>query len=535
MFETKTSSRKAELQPNLLLAAVLSAGLSALAMPGKIGWWPLLFFALVPLLRLCLNTRPLRSAAGGFLFGVTYHLALLYWILIVLGQYGGLSLWVSVPALVLLASYMAVYSAIFCGLLSMLAGRAQVQGRSAVVFVWIAPLLWVGLDYLRSVLFTGFPWMDLGYGLFDQPWLIQVADLGGHHLVTFFLVLVNGLVVTVLDWQRDRRQHCQGTGRRLLLPAGVLLIAALGYSLVRYQTVAATISHSLQARVAVVQGNIDQAVKWSPSVKAETVGTYLRLSQQALDKGAVQLIIWPETALPFYPQRDELISKIIEFTTAADTWLFTGAPMYSVSAEKDGKEMIRYYNGSILIGPEGKVGGEYHKQHLVPFGEYVPLRQYLPFLEPLVVSIGDFSAGTVSRPLPLGPMWLGVLICYESIFPDIAAKTVREGANMLVNLTNDAWYGRSSAPYQSMAMAVFRAVENRRSLIRAANTGISGFVDPAGRIMAQTGIFAEAAETADVPLVNLQTVFTRGGSFFGLICALLVPFFLFLNRFRARR
>ncbi|MDY0390498.1 MAG: apolipoprotein N-acyltransferase [Desulfobulbus oligotrophicus] len=534
MFATQTSRPRTEVQPNLLWAALVSAALSALAMPGKIGWWPLLFVALVPLLRLCLNDRPLRSVAAGFLFGVVYHLALLYWILIVLGQYGDLPLWVSLPALVLLASYMAGYCAVFCGLLSLLAGRAKDQERSAVAFVWIAPLFWVGLDYLRSVLFTGFPWMDLGYGLFSQPWLIQAADLGGHHLLTFFLVLGNCLLVAALDWRQYRSRYRQRSERRLLLTAGVLFVAVIGYSLVRYHAVATTINHSLQARVAVVQGNIDQAIKWSPAIKAETVDTYLRLSRQVLDGEAAQLIIWPETALPFYPQQDTLIGKVIGFTTDTNTWLFTGAPLYSVTVKKEGEEEIRYYNGSILIGPEGKVGGEYNKQHLVPFGEYVPLRRYLPFLQPLVVNIGDFSAGTVTGPLPLGPLWLGVLICYESIFPDIAATTVKKGANMLVNLTNDAWYGRSSAPYQSMAMAVFRAVENKRSLVRAANTGISGFIDPVGHIMVQTEIFTEAAQAADVPVMNLQTVFTWNGSYFGLICAVLMPFFLLLNRYRAR-
>jgi apolipoprotein N-acyltransferase len=212
--------------------------------------------------------------------------------------------------------------------------------------------------------------------------------------------------------------------------------------------------------------------------------------------------------------------------------VLTGAPLYSASSGEDEAERIEYFNGALLIGPGGQQGGQYAKQHLVPFGEYVPLRRYLPFLEPLVVSIGDFTAGTSQAPLSLGAMQLGVLICYESIFPDIARQTVAQGANLLVNLTNDAWYGRSSAPYQSMAMAVFRAVETKRTLIRAANTGISGAVDPLGRIIGETAIFTEAALIVKAPMLTEATVFSRQGHHFGAACALLIPLLLV---FRARQ
>lgn len=525
-----TPSRRADSSVALLLAAGASAGLLALAMPGRVGWWPLLFIGLIPLLQMCLNARPLRSAAGGFIFGLVYHLALLYWILIVLGRYGGLPLWITLPALVLLAAYMACYSAVFCGLLSLLAGRSWHRERSVAALVWMAPLLWVGLDYLRSVLFTGFPWMDLGYGLFGQSQLIQAADIGGHHLITFTLVLVNGLAVAIMDRQRQAVRWNLRLERRLLLLAMVFLIVVVGYSLVRHRIVASMMGRALQARVAVVQGNIDQAIKWSPTTKAQTVDTYLRLSRQALTGGETELVIWPETALPFYPQRDDLINRVVEFATTSNGWLLTGAPMYSVEHQTGDKDLVRYWNGALLIGPGGRVGGQYAKQHLVPFGEYVPLRQYLPFLQPLVVNIDDFSAGTATGPLPLGPMQLGMLICYESIFPEIASASVIQGANLLVNITNDAWYGRSSAPYQSMAMAVFRAVENKRTLVRAANTGISGFIDPLGRITEQTEIFTEAARVSQVPLFDLQTVFNRNGSRFGLACAALIPLLLAFRR-----
>lgn len=534
------TDRRAEGLAALVLAALASAGLLALAMPGYLGWWPLLFVGLIPLVQICLKARPLRSAVGGFVFGLVYHLALLYWILIVLGRYGGLPLWISLLALCALAAYMACFSAVFCGLFSLLVGRSwRQQERSVAALVWIAPLLWVGLDSVRSVLFSGFPWMDLGYGLFAQPQLIQAADIGGHHLVSFSVVLTNSLVVALINRQQQQQGRAGCCNLRLepwfLLLAVVFLVVVVGYSLVRYQRVLAMIPRALQAQVAVVQGNIDQATKWSPVTKAATVDTYVRLSGQARSDGAVDLVIWPETAVPFYPQRDALIKKVVDFVTTSDTWLLTGAPMYSVVQQPDGAELIRYWNSAILVGPGGRFGGQYDKQHLVPFGEYVPLRPYLPFLQPLVVNIDDFSAGTATKPLILGSMQLGILICYESIFPEIASASVMQGANLLVNITNDAWYGRSIAPYQSMAMAVFRAVENKRSLVRSANTGISGFVDPLGRITDQTEIFTEAALVAQVPLFDIQTVFHRNGSRFGLACAVLVVFLLVLSWYRSGR
>lgn len=524
-------SLKADGKSALFLCAIASAGLLALAMPGRIGWWPLLFVALTPLLLLALYARPGRSALGGFVFGLVYHLALLYWILIVLGHYGGLPLAISLPALVLLAAYMACFPAAFCFLLSLLAGRSWHRERPVATLVWSAPVLWVGFEYLRSVLFSGFPWMDLGYGLFSQPKLIQAADLGGHHLITFSLVLCNGLVVAIIDRQRRDVRWSIRLERRLLLAAMGFLVFIGGYSLVRYQVTGSIAARSMQARIAVVQGNVDQAIKWSPATKEATVNTYLTLSRQVVGQADTELVVWPETALPFYPQKDALINRVVDFTTAHNTWLLTGAPLYTIAPQTGGSDRVRYWNGAILIGPGGRMGGQYAKQHLVPFGEYVPLRRFLPFLEPLVVSVGDFSAGEDKGPLVLGPMKLGMLICYESIFPGIARESVARGANLLVNITNDAWYGRSSAPYQSLAMAVFRAVENKRTLIRAANTGISGFIDPLGRVTGQTAIFTEAAQAGQAPILELVTVFSRNGYRFGAACAVLIPLMLL---FRSR-
>lgn len=518
-------------QGPVLVYGIATAGLLALALPGYIGWWPLLFVALAPLLLVGLVASPGRSALVGFVCGLFHHLVLLYWILIVLGRYGNLPWWLSLPALFLLAAYMASFTAAFSFLLSLVAGRHQQRERSAAVLVWAAPVLWVGLDYLKSILLSGFPWMDLGYGLSTQPRLIQAADLGGHHLITFSIVLCNGLVVALLDRRRDFPLRLRPQRWPLAL-ACLFLVGIGGYSAVRYRVVEPGLAGAPQARIAVVQGNIDQALKWSAEAKEATVSKYIRLSRSVLQETDAQLVVWPETALPFYLQRDVLLGRIVDFTTASNTWLLTGTPFFTLTPQIGADDQVRFYNGAMLIGPSGKIGGQHAKQHLVPFGEYVPLRRYLPFIEPLVVSIGDFSAGTSTAPLVLGPMKLGVLICYESIFPEISRDAVMSGANLLVNLTNDAWYGRSSAPYQSMAMAIFRAVETRRTLIRSANTGISGFVDPLGQVTGQTAIFTEKALAARVPMLEERTVFSRYGHRFGVACCFLAPLLLVFRRRR---
>jgi len=514
-----------------LAVAVATALLLILGMPGRIGWWPLLFIALTPLLSAVRRLPPMRSACMGMFCGLLYNIGLLYWIVIVLGRYGGLPPWISVPGMTLLALYMGSYFALFCLLLNLVINRSGSGKGSTARLVFAAPVLWVGLDFLRSFLFSGFPWMDLGYGLYRQPLLIQVADLGGHHLVSFCIVLLNSLLVWLVDRSPNR---LSGSVLRQRIPAViacVLLACVGGYSFLRYQQVSSAMETGQQATVGVVQGNINQDEKWTAARKEDTVDRYLALSRNILENQDVELLVWPETALPFYPQQDPLMGRVLDFVQDENINLLTGAPYFVLKTQKKAElKPIDYFNSGLLINPSGKLTGRYDKQHLVPFGEYVPIRSYLPFLEPLVVSVGDFTAGSSYEPLQAGNIMAGVLICFESIFPEISRREVEAGSNLLVNLTNDAWYGRSSAPYHSLAMSVFRAVETRRSLVRAANTGISGFVEPTGTIRAQSQLFVSAALTETMVLSDEQTIFTRGGHWFGAFCLAMILPLLLLHR-----
>jgi apolipoprotein N-acyltransferase len=284
-----------------------------------------------------------------------------------------------------------------------------------------------------------------------------------------------------------------------------------------------------------VQGNIEQDQKWSPAMRLETVDRYIRLSKEAIarEDGPPALLVWPETALPFLIDDNPYLRKLEQSLIRKEKiWLLAGAPYYKEVDVKDPQPTKEFlaYNSAYLFAPDGSVAGRYDKQHLVPFGEYVPLSDYVSLPGPLVENIGNFSSGKPGRPLSCQGAAIGVLICFESIFPELARDWTASGANLLVNITNDAWFGRSSAPWQHLSMAVLRAAENRRSLARSANTGVSALIDPLGRIIGASPLFQPFYLMADVPLLQTKTVFVSFGYHFGLICLLASIILLLLYR-----
>ena len=268
--------------------------------------------------------------------------------------------------------------------------------------------------------------------------------------------------------------------------------------------------------IALVQGNIDQFKKWLPSFQHETLQRYGSLSADAL-KTAPDLMIWPETALPFYFLYDvNLTREALEIVQTCGVHFVFGSPSF----RKTGEE-IHYYNSAYLVDPYGKVLGKYDKAHLVPYGEYVPLKRYFPFLGKMVEAVGDFDSGRKGQVLLWGREKIGVLICFEAIFPELARSMVQNGSQLLINITNDAWFGRSSAPYQHLSMVVFRAVENHLAVARAANSGISAFVDPVGRLLDETPLFEKAIRTRSLPMMNYKSFYSRHGDVFAIGCLLL--------------
>lgn len=497
-------------------AAVLSALLLFIASPGQWFVAPIMWIALVPLIRVCLaNTVSVATAARlGFSCGLLYSTALLYWVVIALGRYGGLPLPVAILALLGLAAYMALYFAGFAAILSATKNRLPVAIS--------APIIWVGLDQVKAWLFTGFPWQDLGYSQFQTPLLIQIADLTGQAGVTFLIVMVNALAASFLCLDTSLFNTRKKFFSRLFsgLLALLLMISALVYGKIRLQQLGPLLSEAPTLTVAVMQGNIDQSEKWSADGKEKAVQTYLGLTAEAAATQPLDLAIWPETALPFFPTETQLLTKIQDFAALPSSpQILTGAPSYSVT----NPGAVTYFNSALLITGDNDLGimQRYDKQHLVPFGEYVPLQKLLGTL-PIAHTMGNFSSGLSAAPLEGKKAKLGILICFESIFPSLARNRTASGADILINLTNDAWYGVSSAPYQQISMAVLRAVENRRSLARAANTGISCFIDPMGRIMEASPIFKQLFLVQNLPVLSGQSVFNRFGHAFQPVCLILL-------------
>ncbi len=441
------------------------------------------FFSLVPLF------KKDTSFKKGFIAGIFHYATLLYWLPYPLTKYAEFSFYLSLIPYLLLCLYLSLYLGMFCFLCR----------RTKRWDLFLIPSYWTGLEFIKGKLLTGFPWCLLGYTQYRNLYLIQIADVAGVYGISFLIVMINLAIYKVIK-ERSLRE-------------GVFTMTVLffvyGYGYLRIHKPI----NGKNIAVSVIQGNIDQAIKWDPRYQEKIVNTYLQLTRSSY-KFKPDLIIWPETAVPFYFQEDgRLAEKIINIPKESNAILIFGSPAYRISENK-----ISYYNRAYLLSQNRILF--YDKVHLVPFGEYVPLRRLFFFMKRIVNSAGDFSPGDRLEPLKIKDLSVGIMICFEEIFPEIAREHVRHGANLLVNITNDAWFGKTAAPYQHFIMSVFRAVENRRYLVRCANTGISAFIDPYGRIIKRSYLFKREILFAKIRLVKEKSFYTRFGDIFVYVISL---------------
>ncbi len=492
---------------------MLLAAASGLLLTGsfpKIGLDWLAWFALVPLLVALANLSARESFRIGFITGLIHYLTLLYWVVPVMRTYGYLPWYLSIAILFLFAAVLALFPAVFCMALATVA-------RTPVRCLISVPLLWVALEYIRTFLFTGFPWALLGHALYLRHHLIQIADLFGVYGVSFLIALSNAAIFVAVTHARHKSWRNLPVSRPLLFSAvGIFAAAVLAtwiYGAGRIRTVDDLMAAAPTARIAVIQGNIDQAIKWDPAHQSAAIKKHLRLSHTVKSENP-DLIVWPESATPFYLFFDERPTEMVMAGIERNGIDFlVGSPSVARQNEK-----TIYFNSAYLISPKIKKVSKYNKTHLVPYGEYVPFERWLPFLGKLVAQVGDFRPGKPGKTLPWKKDALGIQICYEVIFPGLSRELVQNGATLLINITNDAWFGTTSGPYQHFSMTIFRAVENRRAFARAANTGISGFIDPAGRILTSTRLLEETALVRPLPLLRQITFYTRYGDLFALAC-----------------
>jgi apolipoprotein N-acyltransferase len=483
--------------------AVGSGALLALAFPSadlSICAW----VGLVPLLWATAETRPGRAFWLGWLCGFVFSLGTLYWVVNPINYYTDAPLFVAVLALFSLASAMGLYTGAFTAGLRLAGGREM---RSAEL---AAPALWVALEWLRSTGPLAFPWVLLGYSQYRQHNLIQFAEVTGVYGISALLVFANVVVWRML---REGRAMVARRGSAL----AILVVLVIGLPIAGHYRLEAIRRVPPEGRLAVgiVQANVDQGQKWDRAFQQVAIERHARLTAQAKREGA-ELVVWPETAVPFYFQsesaeRDQLIDLVV----ATDVDLLFGSPAFGY---EDGR--IRLFNRAYLVRRDGSVGGFYDKMQLVPFGEYVPFQSVLFFVHEVVDAVGDFAAGREATVFTLPQGRFGVLICYEAIFPNLSRQLVARGADFLVNITNDAWFGRTSAPHQHLAMVTLRAVENRVPVVRAANTGISAVVDVDGRVRWQTGLFETVARVDTIEWTHVRTLYTRYGDVFVALCGL---------------
>jgi apolipoprotein N-acyltransferase len=495
-----------------------SAVLLILSFP-KINQAYFTWIALVPILYALEGKSAYQSFIAGLLCGYIFYTGLIYWIVVVTTTYGGLNYPVGIFVMLLLVTYLSLY----CGLAFSLA--RFIEEKTSCALPTILPFIWVALEYLRSFLFTGFPWESLGYAHYQSRLVIQCADITGVYGISFLIVYVNasvylllrGIAVKKIPWKES-------------VLATLMLIVALSYGTWRLATIKKATAAAGKIQCGLIQGNIDQGIKWNRTYRNQVIARHQQLSREALYPNT-RLLIWPESSTPFYFQSEiDYQQAIFDIISDKDVFLLLGSPSME---ERNGK--LHNFNSAFLLSPSQKIAGKYDKKHLVPYGEYIPLKRFFPFINKMVAGIGDFSSGSTITLLHLPEASFGVLICYEIIFPDLTRRFVKKGAQFLVNITNDAWFGKTSAPYQHLSMAVVRAIENRRWIARAANTGISAFIDATGAIKSATPLFTESFLTGTIGIVDVQTFYTTYGDIFALLATLLSLVLLCYAVFRNRK
>ncbi len=456
---------------------------------------------------------PRAAAKTAFVAGALAHSAILHWIYVVSVAYGHAAPPLGVIAVLGMGAHSGFFTAIFA------VGWALL-GRRGLASPWAAAVLWVVVEYSRSAGPLGFPWAVIGYTQHTNPVLLSLAAYTGVYGMSFVVVFVGATLAAIARDLRSARRL--SISSRISL-AGIAAIAAVGFLL------RSTPDPSAETiRVAGLEGNIEQGVKWNPDWAERTLAIYEDLSRRAVEAGA-DLVVFPETAVPGALNSDPALrDRIAELARETGAAYVVG----SVAVERrPGARALEYYDSAFAIRPDGGFDARYDKSKLVPFGEFVPFRDLLrPFFEAIAQGMATEGVSRGSGPraisiaapnAPATGVTAGVPICYELLFPDLTRRFVGDGAGLLLAITNDAWYGRTGAPYQFLAMTAVRSAENGVWTARAANTGVSAIIDSQGRVRSRTRIFERDLLVGDLPLRASPlggTFYTRNGDLFAYGC-----------------
>jgi apolipoprotein N-acyltransferase len=480
-----------------LLLSITSGVLFALAFPdADIGW--LMFIALVPLFVALARAGSWREALlHGWASQTVAWLIMVPWVVRVMSHYGGLPLITGVLIFVAMCALLGLYGSLFAFAFWRIAPGGRF-GRWLLV-----PLAWAAVEYGRTYLLTGFPWNLIAASIIDYTPLAQFDRVAGPYALGV-LILLPSVLIAWLIVAKPR-----GIARTLAV-GGVAIVCFVWWAT---GVVAAKMfvrpSGGPRARAALLQPNISQEMRWDEANVREIFQRMMAMSAEAV-RGGATVVIWPESTVPLsYARRDDYRQAIESFSAA------TGADVILGSVAEDPQQSNRMWNAAFLASG-GRTIGHYDKIRLVPFGEYVPLRKMLFFAKKLVHDVGEFEFGTKDTPLA-GRFRYGPAICYEIVFPQIPRQQVIHGAEVLVTITNDAWYDGTSAPRQHLNQARLRAVETDRYLLRAGTTGISAFVDPSGRIVEELAMNRQGIIYAEFEARHSATGYVRFGDWFAWV------------------
>lgn len=479
--------------------ALLSGLLLALSFP-KFGHPAVAWVSLAPLL-LAL-TYAVKAGTSrwhwfrlGYASGLLYFCGTLYWLSLVMREHGNLPMIVAG----LLAFGLAAWLSVFVGAFAWL--TADSLRRRGLNGLWLAPFFWIVTEWFRAWLGGNFPWALLGSSQASALPVVQLASVTGVYGLSGAITCA-GVGITILTVSRDRVE------RRTAILAIALLVLVPVWGAWRISR-GELISAGSPIRVGLVQGNVPQEQKWNSAYRTAIMDRYISLTREAVGAGS-QLVLWPEASTPFFFDLEAAQAEPIRrLARESSTPFLIGTDQYEPATAPGSPATL--FNSAVLVGPDGRTRDSYQKIHLVPFGEFVPFKRLLFFVGPLVEAVGTFSHGSRLTVFDVEGTRFSVAICYEVIYAGLARDFVNGGSQLLTTITNDAWFGRSSAASQHFEQAGIRAVEQGRYLVRSANTGISGAFDPYGRVLARTGLFTAQMTPVDVRLLSGRTIYNRVG------------------------
>ncbi|HMK28963.1 MAG TPA: apolipoprotein N-acyltransferase [Terriglobales bacterium] len=531
----KLASRKPEtsrpplgIRPAAWLLSLISGVLQVVIFPLP-NWTFLCWIAVAPLLVALLSARrgpegflpatPWQGAALAYPNGLIFHIGTCYWVANVMKNYGGLNTLLATGVMVLMCLVLALSHAMFGLLVALGAG----WGRLGLRALLLAPFLWVPLELSRQYAF-GFFWNPIGTVLVDNIPLSRIATVTGVWGLSFEILLVNTVFAAAFLGRRDRR---------IPVLAGTILLCGVLETAAYFQPTKSVAGGTAR----LVQANIPiKDTGWSYDYFQSTLAELWRLSVPHPGEGMPgdplpDLVVWPETPSPFFDNDPRFRDVVSQIARDAHAYVIAG----TLGVWKGEQNTERVSNSASLISPNGDWLARYSKVRLVPFGEYVPFKRLFRFAHKLTREVGDFVPGTERMALPAHSYKLGIFICYESVYPNEIRQFASNGANLLVNISNDGWFGHTAAPEQHLRQARMRAIENRRWILRATNTGITASIDPFGRVVAQGARDVRLVLDAAYGIEAVITPYSRYGDWFAYLCAIISLGTLFLRPAIRRR